>query len=162
MRGDDKKQDPAAGLPDATLWRRSQTVDMTEETAEAERYLDLAGLVDGRLDPEDRERVAEWLAEDPVAAGDVAAATALAARAEGLEEAPQSVVLRASALAEGGGGSQGGTVIPFRPRRRDMPRLRGIAGWGEPRCGDGRGELAWLHARHGYLVLFRPDTPGRR
>ena len=131
MRGDDKKQDPAAGLPDATLWRRSQTVDMTEEAAEAERYLDLAGFSDERLDPEDQKRVAEWLADDPVAAGDVAAAGALALRAERLEAAPQSVVMRAFALVEGGGGgSQRGTVIPFRPRRRDQPRLRGIAGWG--------------------------------
>jgi anti-sigma factor RsiW len=131
MLGDDKRRDRAAGLPDAALWRLSRTLDLTEEAAEAERYLDLAGLADGRLDPEDQERVAEWLADDPVAAGDVAAARALALRAERLEAAPQSAVMRASALVEGGGGGpQRGTVIPFRPRRRDLPRLRGMAGWG--------------------------------
>jgi anti-sigma factor RsiW len=130
MRGDDKRRDPATGLPDRALWRQSRTVEMTEEAAEAERYLDLAGLADERLDPEDRERVVQWLAKDPVAAGDVAAAGALALRAERLEAAPHSVVVRASALVGGGGGPQRGTVIPFRPRRRDQPRLRGMAGWG--------------------------------
>jgi anti-sigma factor RsiW len=130
MRGDDKRRDPAAGLPDAALWRHSRTLDLTEEAAEAERYLDLAGLADGRLDPEDQERVAEWLAGDTAAAEDIAAAGALARRMERFEAAPQSVVVRACALVEGGGGSQRGTVVPFRPRRRDLPRLRGMAGWG--------------------------------
>ena len=129
MRGDDTRRDPAAGLPDAALWRMSRTVEMTEEAAEAERYLDLAGLADERLDPEDRTRVAEWLANDPVAAGDVAAAGALALRAERLEAVPHSVVVRASALVEGGEPG-GGTVIQFRPGRRDRPGLRGVAGWG--------------------------------
>ncbi len=120
MRGNDTRRDPAAGLPDAALWRRSQTVDMTEDEAEAERYLDLAGFADGRLDPDDRERVAEWLAEDPVAAGDVAAARALAGRPEAVSE---PAIARASALVE----PQGGKVIPFAPRR---PRLRSVARWG--------------------------------
>ena len=74
MRGDDTSRVPADGSSDAALWRRSRAIDMVED--EAERYLDLAGYADGRLDPDDRERVAEWLATDPVAAGDVAAARA--------------------------------------------------------------------------------------
>jgi anti-sigma factor RsiW len=129
MRGDDKRQDPAAGLPDAALWRMSRTLDMTEDAAEAERYLDLAGMADERLDPEDRTRVAEWLADDPVAAGDVAAAGALALRAERLDPVPQSIVVRACALVDGGEPRRG-TVIQFPPRRRDRPALRGVAGWG--------------------------------
>jgi len=129
MRGDDTRRDPAAGLSDAALWRRSRMVDMTEDAAEVERYLDLAGVADGRLDPDDRERVAEWLADDPVAAADVAAARALAARAERLDAVPGAVIARASALVDGGGPRRG-TVIPFWPSRRDRPRLRGVAGWG--------------------------------
>src|SRR5438128_1727016 len=75
MRGDDTRRD-------AALWRRSRTADMTAEEVEAERYLDLAGFADGRLDPDDSEQVAERLAGDPVAAGDVAAPRAPAAGAE--------------------------------------------------------------------------------
>ena len=97
MRGNDTRRDQAAELPDAALWLRSRTVEMTEDAAEAERYLDLAGFADGRLDPEDRERVAGWLVDDPVAAGDVAAARALAADPERLDAAPEPVIARASA-----------------------------------------------------------------
>jgi anti-sigma factor RsiW len=129
MRGNDIGRDPAAGLPDAALWRRSRTVDIREGAAEAERYLELAGFADGRLDPDDRARVAEWLAGDPVAGGDVAAARALAARAERLEAAPQSVVARAATLVDGGA-PQRGTVVAFPPSRRGRPRLQGVARWG--------------------------------
>src|SRR6266404_6383276 len=101
MQGDDTRRDPAAGLPDAALWRRSRTVDMTEDEVEEERYLDLAGFADERLDPDDRERVAEQLAGNPVAAGDVAAAHALAAGAEQTEAMPEAAIARASALVGG-------------------------------------------------------------
>jgi hypothetical protein len=50
-------------LPDPALWQRSRMTDAAED--DAERILDLAGFADGRLDPDDRERVAEWLAGDP-------------------------------------------------------------------------------------------------
>jgi anti-sigma factor RsiW len=123
MRGNDTRPDPAAGLRDAALWRRSRTVDMTEGAAEAERYLDLAGFADGRLDPDDRERVAEFLAGDSVAAGDVAAALALAGR-QGA--APESAIARACALVE----PRCATVVPFPHNRRDRPRLQGMARWG--------------------------------
>jgi anti-sigma factor RsiW len=123
MRGNDTNRDPAAGWPDAALWRRSRTVDATADEAEAERYLDLAGFADGRLDSDDRARVAEWLAGDPVAVGDVAAARALAGRPEAASE---PVIARACALVE----PQRGTVIPFAPRHRKSLRLPGMARWG--------------------------------
>jgi anti-sigma factor RsiW len=129
MRGDDTRRDPAAGLSDAALWRRSRMVDMAEDEAEAERYLDLAGVADGRLDPDDRERVAERLAADPIAAGDVAAARALAARAERLDAVPGAVIARACALA-GGGEPQPATVIAFPLSHQNRPRLQGLARWG--------------------------------
>jgi anti-sigma factor RsiW len=123
MRGNDTRRNPAAGLSDAALWRRSRAVDMSEDAAETERYLDLAGLADGRLDPDDRDRIAEWLADDPVAAGDVAAARALAGRPQAVSE---SVIARACALVE----PQRGTVMPFAPRHRNSLGLPGMARWG--------------------------------
>src|SRR5207244_1996426 len=94
-----------------------------------ERYLDLAGFADGRLDPDDREQVAERLAGDPVAAGDVAAARALAAGAERTEAMPEAAITRASMLV-GGGETQGATVIPFPLSRGNQPWLHGMARWG--------------------------------
>jgi len=126
MRGDDTRRDPAAGLPDAALWRRSRVADIVED--EAELYLDLAGFADGRLDPDDEERVAERLATDKVAAGDVVAARALA---ESAETMPEPAIARAAALVGGGGGGpQPATIIPFPFGRRNRPRLQGMARWG--------------------------------
>ena len=127
MRGDDTRREPLAGLPDRALWQRSRMTDASED--EFERTLDLAGFADERLDPDDRERVAEWLAEHPLAVGDVAAARALAARVEQPEATPEPVIARACALV-GGGAPQHGTILPFPIARRDRSRLRGMAGWG--------------------------------
>ncbi len=126
MRGDKTSREPT-GLPDGALWRRSRMVDMPLD--EAEHTLDLAGFADGRLDPDERERVAEWLAGDPIAAGDVAAARALAAVAVWPEAASEAAIVRASSLV-GGGEPQRGAVIAFPPRRRGRPRLYGMASWG--------------------------------
>jgi anti-sigma factor RsiW len=124
MRGNDTRRDPAAGLPDAALWRHSRLAEMVED--EAERYLDLAGYADGRLDPDDRERIAERLAGDPVAAGDVAAARA---HAEWSDPMAEPAIARACALV-GNGAPQRGMVIRFPLIGRNRPRLRGMAGWG--------------------------------
>jgi anti-sigma factor RsiW len=127
MQGDDTRREPPAGLPDRALWQRSRMTDASED--EAERAFDLAGFADERLDPDDRERVAEWFAGDPLAAGDVAAARALAAQVDQLEAAPEPVIARACALV-GGVAPQRGMVVAFRIGRRDRSRLRGMAGWG--------------------------------
>jgi anti-sigma factor RsiW len=124
MRGNDTRRDPAAGLPDAAVWRRSRLAEMVAD--EAERYLDLAGYADGRLDPDDRERVTERLAGDPVAAGDVAAALT---HAEWSEPMPEPAIARACALVDSGA-RQRSTVIRFPPIARNRPRLQGMAGWG--------------------------------
>jgi anti-sigma factor RsiW len=126
MRGDETRRVSSLDLPDPALWHRSRMTDATED--DAERILDLAGFADGRLDPDDRERVAEWLAGDPLAAGDVAAALALAAQADRLEPAPEPVVARASILV--GSTEQRGNVIRFPAIRRDRPALHRIASWG--------------------------------
>lgn len=127
MQGDGTRRDGPVGVPDRALWQRGRMVEMEED--EAERFLDLAGFADGRLDPDDRERVAELLAGDPTASADVAAAGALAGMVEPTEAAPETIVARAAALV-GPGAPQRDTVIPFAPSRRDRPRLHGVARWG--------------------------------
>ena len=123
MRRDGSGRQPPAPLSDGALWRRSRAADTAEN--EAERYLDLAAFADGRLDPDDRERIAEWLARDPAAAGDVAAARSLAGEPMTV---PESVVVRASSLV-GRGAARRGAVILFAPRQHDRPRLQRMASW---------------------------------
>jgi anti-sigma factor RsiW len=118
-------REPPSGMSDAALWRRSRITDAAEN--DVERYLDLAGFVDGLLDPDERERVAERLAGDPVAAADVAAARVAADRAAPPTAVPETVIARACALV-GGNEPRHAVVIPFLPPRR--PRLRSMAGWG--------------------------------
>jgi anti-sigma factor RsiW len=114
---------PPDGLSDAELWRRSRVVDVAED--EAERFLDLAGYADGRLGPDERERVAERLASDPVAADDVAAARVVFTP----KTLSEPATARACALV-GGSRPSGDTVIPFPFQRRYAPRLYGVARWG--------------------------------
>lgn len=124
-------EDPA-GVSDQALWQRSCTMTLADdEAATAARYLDLAGFADGRLDADDRERVAEWLDDDPEAATDVAAAAAAAAViALSDEAAPESIVLRACALV-GTASSAAGNVIAFPPEgRQPRARLPFMARWG--------------------------------
>jgi anti-sigma factor RsiW len=123
MREDNTRRVPPDGLSDAALWRCSRLSDIVED--EAERYLDLAGFADGRLDPDDRERVAEWLAGDPVAADDVAAARVLPTPAA----LPQVAIARACALVAGNQPDRD-TVIPFPLSRRYRPLLHSMARWG--------------------------------
>src|SRR4051794_787793 len=85
-----------AEAADRALWQRSVTVETVED--EAERLLDLAGFADGRLDPEERDRVAERLARNPEATADVAAARALARGGGDSGFMPEHVIERACAL----------------------------------------------------------------
>lgn len=128
MRGDDTSWKAPTLSPDRGLWRRSRMVDLTPD--ENERFLDLAGFADGRLDPDDRDRVAEWLAKDPIAAEDVATARAGAAP----EAMPEALVARAVALVAGGD-LWPDNVVAFGPRHHERPgrygpSLVGAARWG--------------------------------
>jgi len=70
-RSEGTGREPPAEASDRTLWRSAAAAETIEH--EGERFLDLAGFADGRLDPDERDRVAERLARDPDAAADVAA-----------------------------------------------------------------------------------------
>src|SRR5579862_8901611 len=127
MRGDGSGREPPPRSPDRALWRASRTMDAPDD--EAERFLDLAGFADGRLDTDDNARVAEWLQRDPAAAADIAAARALLAAGD-IEAAPEMPVARACALV-GGSAVDHGTIVPFPVRRREPSApLRRMAGWG--------------------------------
>lgn len=100
------------------------------EVAEDEcaRYLDMAALAEGRLDPDERERVAEWLQSHPEAAADIAAARVLASA--GTDEAlSEMAVLRARALVGGADASRRSPVIAFRARESRRPLLAPVAQW---------------------------------
>src|SRR2546421_280265 len=122
-RMDKRGGEPPAEAAARALWQRSATTEMVEE--EAERLLDLAGFADGRLDPEERDRVAERLARDPEATADVAAARALAGRGT-FETPPAHIVERACALVSEPEAERG-RVIPFPGLRLSSPTLPGIA-----------------------------------
>ncbi|HTV88048.1 MAG TPA: hypothetical protein VME41_03440 [Stellaceae bacterium] len=100
----------------------------TEAADEAARFLDLAGFADGSLDIDDRERVAEWLARDPAAAADVAAARSNAAALEAFIPASEAIVARARALLSPSPAAA--DIVAFPAWRRDRPRLLGMAQWG--------------------------------
>src|SRR5438067_8702674 len=120
-RGDGTGGEPTAEASDRTLWQRTAVAEAVED--EGERFLDLAGFADGRLDPDERERVAERLARDPDAAADVAAAPALAGAVEPI---PEHLIARACALVSE---PERGRVIPFTRLRLSPPTLPGIARW---------------------------------
>src|SRR5438105_3663472 len=129
MRGDKANGQPSPETSgegaNRALWQRAAVTETTEH--EAELLLDLAGFADDRLDPDEHARIAERLARDPVATGDVAAARALAREAVH-GEVPASVIARASALA-GDRPAERGRLIPFPRLRRPQPTLPGLARW---------------------------------
>jgi hypothetical protein len=110
--------EPNLGVSDQAVWLRCQTVEASED--EAERFLDLAGLADERLDEDEAERVAAQL--DAAGSADLAAASTLAT-ANDLPAAPAAVVSRAMALV-------GAEVVPFRPRHPVAAIWQGMARWG--------------------------------
>src|SRR5579859_6325714 len=102
---------------DRTLAQRSQGSETS--SAETERFLDLAGFVDGRLDDGERARVAGLIAGDPMAASDAAVARVL--HAATLPPASSEIVARATALVDPGQVS--GKILSFPQRRQPQPRI---------------------------------------
>jgi len=156
MRGDGPRRESPAALPDGALWRHSRLTEVAED--EAARLLDVAAYADGLLDSDDRERVAEWLEGDPDAAGDVAAARALAGADRQLEPIPETVVGRASALVPPGN-ARPDNVVAFAPRRRWNTGLEGIARWGS--LAAAVVVASWLGFSMGVDVSRSFGLPGR-
>jgi anti-sigma factor RsiW len=98
VRADDEMSNPANFELNRALWQRCRTADAPEN--EAARFLDLAAFADGRLDAEERDRVAFLLAGDPDSAADVAAARTLsvASAPVGLDPLVADVIARADPL----------------------------------------------------------------
>lgn len=128
-QSDDHNGGQRIDTADELLWRRSS---LTESEDDAARLLDLAGFADARLaDSDDVERIAAWLAEDPDAAADVAAARAIAGAPPAI--ASDAIVARAVALVgspEAGAAppppdesTPDATVIPFARPPRPAPSL---------------------------------------
>jgi hypothetical protein len=99
-------------------WRRRE---VQANPAETERFLDLAGFVDGRLDNNERERVAGLLAADQTAAADAAAAHGLLAAT--LPAVSDEIVARAVALVGPARSTlSGGEILAFPLRSPPPPR----------------------------------------
>jgi len=116
----DKGQQRSA---DQDLWQVSRDVDAPND--DVARLLDLAAFADRTLDEDDEERVAAWLALDPDAAADVAAAQMLAGSVT--PDASTEIIARASAAHPSltGGSAE---IIAF--PRRWAANWNGIAQWG--------------------------------
>lgn len=110
---------------DKAIWQYCQITDI--EPDEAERWLDLAAFVDTRLDPDEHDRVATLLMADLDAAGDIAAARALAAAPH--QAADEAVIARAASLVAAPV-ERRGQLIPFRGRTQPTQSLFMLARWG--------------------------------
>jgi anti-sigma factor RsiW len=126
-QNDTEREEGMNGSPGRALWQRSCRTDAPED--EAARFLDLAAFSDGRLETDERDRVAAVLAADPAAAADVAAARALAG---GIAEPPQGldrVIARACAILPDNSAAKG-EVLAFRSPQRHRSVMYGLTRWG--------------------------------
>ena len=109
---------------DHALWERSRALDAPAD--EAAHFLDLAGFADGLLDPDEHERVGAFVAADPAAEADVAAALAFTGGIHERRAGFERIVARACALVPDAQFSTA-RVIAFAPRQRRV--LHGLAQW---------------------------------
>jgi anti-sigma factor RsiW len=133
MRGDVVRREARTDSADQILWRRSCMIETVED--ECALFLDLAAFSEGRLDPDERERVAERLRSHPDIAGDIDAARALASAAphEALSEAAAAracALVGTTMLSRQGIPGRLGSVVPFPMRAGRKPVLGTIAQWG--------------------------------
>ena len=125
-QNDTEREEGMNRSPGRALWQRSCRTDAPED--EAARFLDLAAFADGRLERDERDRVAAALAADPTAAADVAAAQALAG---GIAEPPEGldrVIARACAILSDNSAAKG-KVLAFRSPRRHRSVVHGLTRW---------------------------------
>jgi len=124
-RAAEEMEEGADRASDRDLWRRCRTIDALED--DTARFLDLAAFADGRLEIEERDRVAALLADDPAAAADVAVARELAVDQTSADL--EQIILRACAIVRDPAPARG-RVVPFARSRRYRPILQNWAQWG--------------------------------
>jgi hypothetical protein len=155
MTSSPEHSDEWSWAADRALWRRCLAAEASVD--EPLRFIDLAAFAEGGLDPDEHDRVAALLHNDPGAAADVAAARALRDNLADLEKDPaliDRIVARVIALRRTG--SDRGRVIPFHGFGRHIP-LRGLARWGS--LAAAIAIAAWLGFTMGSdasLALLRP------
>jgi anti-sigma factor RsiW len=125
-RTDEEQKDRMNRSPGRALWQRSCTTDVPED--QTARFLDLAAFAEGRLDSDERERIAALLAADPVAAADLAAARALAGAIGEAPDGLDRIIARACAILPDSPVTQG-RVLAFPPPRQDRRVLHGLTRW---------------------------------
>ena len=126
-QNDTEREEGMRRLPGRALWQRSCRTDAPED--EAAWFLDLAAFADGRLETDERDRVAAVLAADATAADDVAAARALAG---GIAEPPNGldrIIARAYAILPDNPVAKG-EILAFRSPRRHHSIVHGLTRWG--------------------------------
>src|SRR5271169_418020 len=122
-RTDGERKELAEWSSDRDLWRRSCLIDASED--EAARFLDLAAFADGLLEPDESDRIAALLADNPCAMDDVAAARGLHS-----DEQParlERIIARACAILSEEPSSR---VIAFPRPPRARRIVHGLAQWG--------------------------------
>ena len=128
-QNDTNPEEGMSRSPDRAIWQRCCTTDAPED--EAAWFLDLAAFADGRLETDERDRVAAVLAADPAAAADIAAAQALAGCVVDPPDGLDRVIARACAILPGSSATQD-RVLAFRPPRHrrilhELPRWASLA-----------------------------------
>jgi anti-sigma factor RsiW len=120
---DEERDKLAVSSSDRDLWRRSCLTDAAED--EVARFLDIAAFADGLLEPDDHDRIAWLLANDPAAMEDVAAARRLedAAPPRSLDR----IVARACAILPAEPQSR---VVAFAPPPGRRRILHSVTQWG--------------------------------
>jgi hypothetical protein len=157
MRADEERRERPDPVSDRRLWQRCRMIDAPED--EAARFLDLAAFADGRLDAEERDRVAALLVTDPFAAADVRLALTL----DGAKEEPaglESIIARACAILPDADHTLG-RVVAFAPRWRRRPLVQNVAQWGS--IAAALAVASWLGFAMGSdtsLALSDPRQPG--
>jgi anti-sigma factor RsiW len=117
-------EEPANSELGRALWRRCRTTETIEQ--DAEYFLDLAAFADGRLDEDERERIAARIARDPQARADIAAARALVVGGIPMPAELDGIIARALAI-DPSAGTPAGEILPPPHRGRV---LHGVAQWG--------------------------------